>query len=171
MELVIGLLTLVLVLDSLFLMLLILIQLPKKEAGAGLAFGAGTTDALFGAGSGTALSQITKYSAGVFLILAMSLSVMRTHHAKSSLRIIATELDRKSATTPTPTQSPATVPPPVSLPVLPVQSSNLVPGMPGQVQTGAAQVTPATLVTNAPALLPPATNSSGNTPQAPAPNQ
>ena len=35
MNLLIGLLTVVLVLDCLFLILLILIQLPKKEAGAG----------------------------------------------------------------------------------------------------------------------------------------
>ena len=56
---IIGLLTVILVLDCLFLVLLILIQLPKKEAGAGIAFGGGATDALFGAGSGNALTKIT----------------------------------------------------------------------------------------------------------------
>ena len=45
MGLVIGLLTFVMVVDCLILVLLVLIQLPKKEAGAGLAFGGGATDA------------------------------------------------------------------------------------------------------------------------------
>ena len=47
MAFVIGLLTFVMVLDCLILVLLVLIQLPKKDAGAGLAFGGAATDALF----------------------------------------------------------------------------------------------------------------------------
>ena len=86
MSFVIGFLTVVLVLDCVFLILLVLIQLPKKEAGAGLAFGGGATDALFGAGSGTALTKITKYAAGVFLGLSLLLSDMRTQHAVQSGR-------------------------------------------------------------------------------------
>src|SRR5271167_2191790 len=77
MGFLIGLLTVVMVLDCLILMFLVLIQLPKKEAGAGLAFGAGATDALFGAGSGNVLTKITKYSAGIFFVLAIALSVMQ----------------------------------------------------------------------------------------------
>ena len=46
MSFIAGLLTAVLVLDSLLLILLILVQLPKKEAGVGQAFGGGATDAL-----------------------------------------------------------------------------------------------------------------------------
>ncbi len=57
MAFIIGLLTLVMVLDCLIVILLVLIQLPKKDAGAGLAFGGGATDALFGAGSGTVLTK------------------------------------------------------------------------------------------------------------------
>jgi preprotein translocase subunit SecG len=83
MGFVIGLLTVVLVLNCLFLILLVLIQLPKKEAGAGLAFGAGATDALFGAGSGNVLTKVTKYSAGLFIGLTMLLSVLNiNHHAR-----------------------------------------------------------------------------------------
>src|SRR5881628_1499648 len=81
MNLLIILLSIILVVNTAFLMLLILIQLPKKEAGAGVAFGGGATDALFGAGSGTALTKITKYSAGAFLGLSLVLSVMRAHNA------------------------------------------------------------------------------------------
>ena len=80
----IYLLTIALVLNSLLLVLLVLIQLPKKEAGAGLAFGGGATDALFGAGSGNVLTRITKYSAGIFFGLALLLSVLNTHANKMS---------------------------------------------------------------------------------------
>ena len=54
---IIGFLTVVLVLDSLILVLLVLVQLPKKEAGIGQAFGGGATDALFGAGSGNRMGK------------------------------------------------------------------------------------------------------------------
>ncbi|HYG33883.1 MAG TPA: preprotein translocase subunit SecG, partial [Clostridia bacterium] len=71
MGFVIGLLTFIMVLDCLALVLLVLVQLPKKEAGAGLAFGGAATDALFGAGSGNVLTKITKYAAIVFFVLAV----------------------------------------------------------------------------------------------------
>src|ERR1041385_8380582 len=70
----IGLLTVVLVLVCLFLILLV--QLPKKEAGMGQAFGGAATDALFGAGSGNALTKMTKWAAGIFFALAIVLTVM-----------------------------------------------------------------------------------------------
>jgi preprotein translocase subunit SecG len=79
MSIVIGILTFILVVNCLLLILLVLVQLPKKEAGAGVAFGAGTTDALFGAGSGNVLTKITKYCAGIFLVLALLLSVLNIH--------------------------------------------------------------------------------------------
>src|SRR5678816_1792687 len=72
----IYLLTAVLVLDCLLLVLLVLVQLPKKEAGMGQAFGGATTDALFGAGSGNALTKLTKWGAGIFFVLAITLTVM-----------------------------------------------------------------------------------------------
>ena len=75
----IGVLTFVLVLDCVLLVLLVLIQLPKKEAGAGLAFGGSATDALFGAGSGNVLTKVTKYAATTFFILAVVLSILQHH--------------------------------------------------------------------------------------------
>lgn len=69
-------LTAVLVLDCLILTLLVLVQLPKKEAGMGQAFGGAATDALFGSGSGNALTKMTKWCAGVFFALALALTVM-----------------------------------------------------------------------------------------------
>lgn len=74
----IYLLTVVLVIDCLFLVLLVLVQLPKKEAGMGQAFGGAATDALFGAGSGNVLTKVTKWCAGIFFALAIVLTIMGT---------------------------------------------------------------------------------------------
>ena len=128
MNFIIGLLTVILVLDCLFLLLLILIQLPKKEAGAGVAFGGGATDALFGAGSGTALTKITKYSAGVFLGLSLLLSVMRAQQANEGGRKFEEELKRRAAAGPViapslaPTNS-TTSTAPAALPLIPPANS------------------------------------------------
>jgi preprotein translocase subunit SecG len=113
MTLLIGFLTLVLFLNCLVLALLILIQLPKKEAGLGLAFGSSATDALFGAGSGNALTKMTKYAAALFLALSMVLSMMTAHRSRQSGRLLDQELQRKaSAATvvPAPAAAPATAP-------------------------------------------------------------
>jgi len=72
----IWILTPLLILDCLLLGLLVLIQLPKKEAGVGMAFGGGATDALFGAGSGTALTKLTKYTAGIFFVLVLAVAIL-----------------------------------------------------------------------------------------------
>ena len=100
MNLFIGFLTVVLVLDCLFLILLILIQLPKKEAGAGIAFGGAATDALFGAGSGTALTKITKYCAGIFLGLALFLSILNSRVGAGSGGSLAERLRQKASAAP-----------------------------------------------------------------------
>jgi protein translocase SecG subunit len=97
MSLIIGLLTFFLVLNCVVLMLLVLIQLPKKEAGAGVAFGASTTDALFGAGSGNALTNITKYSAAVFIGLSLLLSVLNVQQNKRSGKVLEREVQRRAA--------------------------------------------------------------------------
>lgn len=100
MSLLIGLLSFVLVLTCLFLCLLVLIQLPKKEAGMGQAFGGAATDALFGAGSGNALTKMTKYSAGIFLVLSLVLSVLNSQASKSKADTIRAELNKSAAAAP-----------------------------------------------------------------------
>ena len=82
----IGILTVALVITCLLLILLVLIQLPKKEAGAGLAFGGAATDALFGAGGGNVLTKVTKYATIAFFVLAMGLSLlqMRFYHGSDA---------------------------------------------------------------------------------------
>jgi preprotein translocase subunit SecG len=98
----IAILTVLLVLDALILVLLILIQLPKKEAGAGVAFGGGATDALFGAGSGNALTKITKYAAGAFFVLCLTLSLLYTHNLRSSGASAAMKALTQQQNSPTP---------------------------------------------------------------------
>jgi protein translocase SecG subunit len=84
MQILATLLTVVLVLNCLLLGLLVLIQLPKKEAGAGLAFGGGATDALFGAGSGNALTKLTKYAGASFLILSLIIGVINGNNHRAN---------------------------------------------------------------------------------------
>src|SRR5271170_1988032 len=76
-------LTVFMFLDCVILVLLVLLQLPKKEAGAGVAFGGGATDALFGAGSGNVLTKITKYSAGIFFGLAIIMAMIASRQNKT----------------------------------------------------------------------------------------
>ena len=104
MSIVIWLLTFLLILDCLVLMLLVLFQLPKKEAGMGQAFGGGATDALFGAGSGNALTKMTKYAVGFFFVLTLLISVLFGKQARSGggdLRNILTDADKLSLIAPT----------------------------------------------------------------------
>ena len=104
MSIIIWLLSFLLVLDALILILLILIQLPKKEAGLGQAFGSGATDALFGAGSGTALTKMTKYAAAGFFVLTLSISVLYGKQSRGragDLRDLLTAEDKLKLVTPT----------------------------------------------------------------------
>src|SRR3954449_920907 len=107
MMIVIGFLTVILVLDCLLLILLVLVQLPKKEAGMGQAFGGAATDALFGAGSGNALTKMTKWAAGIFFGLAILLTVLSNYRTSSSGGSNLQKLMQ---------QAPATTPPPTTTP-------------------------------------------------------
>jgi len=100
MSLLTGLLTVVLVLNCLLLILLVLVQLPKKEAGAGMAFGGAATDALFGAGSGNVLTKVTKYSAIAFLALTLVLSMLKSGGRDTSGKALEDAIAKQSASTP-----------------------------------------------------------------------
>jgi preprotein translocase subunit SecG len=94
--------------DCVFLVFLVLLQLPKKEAGAGMAFGGAATDALFGAGSGNVLTKITKYVAGIFFGLAILMALMAAHKPKSDAQILAEKLlQRTTAPLAAPESAPA----------------------------------------------------------------
>lgn len=107
MSLLIGILSFVLVIICLFLGLLILIQLPKKEAGMGTAFGGDAAVAMFGAGTGNALTKMTKYAAGAFLILCLVLAVLNSQASKSRTKGLRDELNKANAAATTPAVAPA----------------------------------------------------------------
>ena len=101
MLIAIYLLTFFLVLTCLFLGLIILMQLPKKDAGlGGTAFGGGAVDALIGAGAGNVLTQATKYAAIVFFVLIVSLSLLHANYAKRDVTAVAEQIELQKATSP-----------------------------------------------------------------------
>src|SRR6266545_7820088 len=102
MNIVIMLLTFLLVLTCLFLCLLVLVQLPKKEAGLGQAFGSGATDALFGPGSGNMLTNMTKWVAGIFFLLTLLVWILHGQAARPKIddpRSKLTPAERAALTT------------------------------------------------------------------------
>jgi preprotein translocase subunit SecG len=94
--------------------LLVLIQLPKKDAGAGVAFGGAATDVLFGAGTGNVLTKVTKYAAGAFFVLAIALSVLQRVHSSRT-----TSAFQEGLTKPSPSQSMPSTPVPTTPPPAP----------------------------------------------------
>jgi preprotein translocase subunit SecG len=121
----IGLLYVVLFLDCLFLILLVLVQLPKKEAGMGQAFGGAATDALFGAGSGNALTKLTKWGAAIFFALAIVLTVLSNFAgSKGGGSRLQRMMQQTTTETPPPSPAPAattTVTPPPPAANAPIQ--------------------------------------------------
>ena len=109
----------VLILDCVLLILLVLVQLPKKEAGLGMAFGGGATDALFGAGSGNALTKMTKYCTGIFFVLTLALSILNAQNQK----LKSTRFEKTLATVPGPTPPPPQLPPTNTIITPPVTNS------------------------------------------------
>src|SRR5437868_15337138 len=112
MAFLIGFLTLVMVVDCLIVIFLVLIQLPKKEAGAGLAFGGSATDALFGAGSGTVLTKITKYASTAFFILAVLLSIFQSNYHRRSANAFSARINQAGPAAPMTAPAPTTARPP-----------------------------------------------------------
>lgn len=141
----IGLLTVVLVLDCVFLILLVLVQLPKKEAGMGQAFGGAATDALFGAGSGNALTKLTKWAAGIFFALAILLTVIGNYASSRGGGTRLQELMNKAPA--------ATPPPPPAATGVPTNTTApaVAPGTNAPIQLNVPNAAAPTVNTSAPA--------------------
>jgi preprotein translocase subunit SecG len=139
MQLLYILLTILMFLDCILLVFLVLLQLPKKEAGAGMAFGGAATDALFGAGSGNVLTKITKYVAGIFFGLAILMALIASHREPSSAAALAQSLLQKTtaplAAPAQPSSSAPSEPAPASPPPggALLQLSNVAPSTPAPV--------------------------------------
>jgi preprotein translocase subunit SecG len=110
MSFFIGILTFFLVVNCAVLILLVLVQLPKKDAGAGLAFGGGAADALFGAGSGNALTKITKYSTIIFFALALIIGVLQDRSHQENTAAFEKQMQQIQTQTPPATPSPTVTP-------------------------------------------------------------
>lgn len=117
---IIALLTVFLVINCVVLILLVLVQLPKKDAGAGMAFGGGTADALFGSGSGNVLTKITKWSAGILLGLCLVLGILHDKANSNSSAADENFLKQVQST------SMNTAPKPAVAPVAPPAANNLL---------------------------------------------
>ena len=137
MNFIVGLLTFVTVCNALLLILLVLVQLPKKDAGAGMAFGAGTADALFGAGSGNALTKITKNATLTFVLLCLFIGYLHDKvHADNSASDFAKQVQARQMQAPAIQPAPVTTPPvPTTTP--PPAAGNLLSTLPVQTTTNA----------------------------------
>ena len=81
MSIVLGILTFVLILVSLFIVLVVLAQ-KSKDGGMGAALGGGAAEAAFGAETGNVLSKSTIYAAVLFFVLAFALYLGRIYENK-----------------------------------------------------------------------------------------
>ena len=119
MTFIAGILTVLLVINCILLILLVLVQLPKKDAGAGIAFGGGAADALFGAGSGNVLTKITKWGTGVFFGMALILGLVNKSAQSSDAPAFEQAVQQKQQS-----QMPVAVPPSTPIPSAPTTASN-----------------------------------------------
>jgi preprotein translocase subunit SecG len=85
MSILIGILTFILILVSVFLILIVLAQKAKNDGGMGAAMGGGMAEAAFGADTSNVLSRLTIYSAITFFSLAFVLYLAHIHQRKLSL--------------------------------------------------------------------------------------
>ena len=142
MGFIIGLLTAVLIFTCIILVLLVLIQLPKKDAGLGMAFGGGAADALFGAGAGNVLTKATKYAAAFFFVLTIGLGLIQSRYFRGSPKAFEKAVQKDAASVP------------ASLPeatALPTAKTVVPPTAPASTSAPASTVTKPVTIPAAPA--------------------
>lgn len=116
MSILLGILTFVLIIVSIFLVLVVLAQ-KSKDGGMGAALGGGAAEAAFGAETANVLTRATKYSAILFFVLAFLLYLGRIYERKSPVTtggalptIVAPAAAAPAATAPATTTPAVTVP-------------------------------------------------------------
>ena len=82
MSLLIGILTVVLVFTSIFLVFVVLMQRAKTDSGMGAAMGGGITESTFGAETGNVLSSATIKAAIVFFVVSFTLYLANLYQTK-----------------------------------------------------------------------------------------
>ena len=83
MSILLGILTFILILVSIFLVLIVLAQ-KTKDGGMGAVLGGGAAEAAFGADTANVLTKATKYSAILFFVLAFALYLGRIYERKTA---------------------------------------------------------------------------------------
>jgi len=82
MSLVIGILTFILILTSLFLVLVVLMQRAKNDGGMGAAMGGSSMESTFGAETSNVLSKATINAAILFFVLSFVLYLAHIYNSK-----------------------------------------------------------------------------------------
>ena len=153
MSFIIGILVFALIVNCGVLLLLILMQPPKKDAGVGLAFGGGAADALFGAGSGNALTKITKWATVTFVLLAIFLGSLESRSSRGNQSEFEQAVEQQQQMQ--------------AKPVAPPQSAPMQSSSPQTSPQTSQQTTPSAAPSAAPILsLPATTNAPMSTPSA-----
>jgi len=120
MSILIGILTFILILVSLFMVLVVLAQ-KAKDGGVGAALGGGATEAAFGAETGNVLSKATINAAIAFFVLSFVLYLghiyQRKHAAPAGGSLPTIDVPATPAAmpeVPTSLVPPASTPPPAA---------------------------------------------------------
>lgn len=115
MSIVIGVLTFILVLTSLFLVMIVLMQRAKTDGGIGAAMAGGATESAFGAETTNVLSGATIKAAIVFFVLSFGLYLANIYQAKNRAAEDA-KLPTINAPATTPAPAPSVALPPATQP-------------------------------------------------------
>jgi preprotein translocase subunit SecG len=132
MSIVLGILTFILILVSIFLVLVVLMQ-KSKDGGMGAALGGGAAEAAFGADTSNVLSKSTIYAAVLFFVLAFVLYLGRIYERTNANTAAGSALPAIS--------SPAAPAPATPTPVPGAEASTAAPGV--TVPTTATPAAPA----------------------------
>ena len=118
MSFLIGLLTFVLILVSVFLVLVVLAQKAKSDGGVGAAMGGGMAEATFGADTGNVLTKATINASIAFFVLSLGLYLGHKyqHSHPSASRGALPTIEAPASTTPAPAEG-ATLAPAEAAPV------------------------------------------------------
>ncbi len=113
MTILLGILTFILIVISLFLILVVLAQKAKNDGGMGAAMGGGMAEAAFGADTSNVLSKATINASIAFFILAFALYLGRIYqrsHATPAGDALPTITAPAAAKPATPAPAPVTAP-------------------------------------------------------------
>lgn len=111
MSLLIGILTFILIITSLFLVMVVLMQRAKTDGGMGAAMGGGSMESTFGADTSNVLSNATIKASVIFFVLSFGLYLAHVYQKKH-----VTEAENKLPTVVAPA---APAPAPLTAPTLP----------------------------------------------------